>query len=208
MKYIHVSFKIYILKLINMGFIHLYIGCMYSGKTSSVINEARRQISIGRKVLCINYSADTRYGDDDFIYSHDKEKISCVKATKLSDIDYVTINDCDCIMINEGQFFSDLKKKVQEWSEIMYKDVLVSGLDGDYKRRPFGQILELIPLCNEVHKASALCYRCKNGKLANFTHRLSGEKEQIVIGAKNYIPVCRDCYLELNPKIDDVEEKD
>jgi len=187
----------------NMGFIRLYIGCMYSGKTSEIINECRRQISIGKKVLCINNKQDDRYGNDDFLYSHDLTKVKCVYATKLEDVPYEIINSSDCIMINEGQFFTDLKNTVLKWCEIMDKDILISGLDGDYKRKPFGQILELIPLCDEVTKVSALCVKCQDGTKANFTHRLSDEKEQVVIGSSNYIPLCRRHYLNLTVTDDD-----
>ena len=56
------------------GSIRIYIGCMYSGKTSEIIKEYHRQHSIDKKVLCINYKGDTRYGADDFLYNHDSTK--------------------------------------------------------------------------------------------------------------------------------------
>ena len=61
--------------------------------------------------------------------------------------------------------------------------------------KKFGQILDIIPLCNEVEKLSAICAMCKNGTKAYFTLRLTCEKDQKVIGSENYIPVCRNCHL-------------
>ena len=75
------------------------------------------------------------------------------------------------------------------------KHIYVCGLDGDYQMKKFGQILDIIPMCNEVEKLSAICAMCKNGTKAYFTLRLTNEKDQKVIGAKNYIPVCRKCHL-------------
>lgn len=182
-----------------MGIIKLYMGCMYSGKTSEIIRECKRQLSIGIKILCINYADDNRYGDDNFLYSHDMSKIDCTKVKLLADVNNELIKNAKCIMINEGQFFPDLLEYTLKWCEDSKydKDIIISGLDGDYLRKPFGKLLEIIPLADYVYKFSALCVECKDGTEANFTHRLSGEKQQVVIGNKNYVPLCRKHYLEL-----------
>ena len=64
----------------------------------------------------------------------------------------------------------------------------------DYKREKFGSILDLIPICDNVTKLTSLCFHCKNGTKAVFTHRITNESEQKVIGSNNYIPLCRKCY--------------
>ena len=64
--------------------------------------------------------------------------------------------------------------------------------------KKFGQILDLIPLCDKVEKLTSLCSICKNGKKGIFSMRLTNEKEQTVVGSENYIPVCRECYLLKN----------
>ena len=74
------------------------------------------------------------------------------------------------------------------------KQIYVCGLDGDFERKKFGQILDLIPLCDKVNKLTSLCSICKNGTLGIFSKRISSEKEQTVVGSDNYIPVCRKCY--------------
>ena len=58
----------------------------------------------------------------------------------------------------------------------------------------FGQMLDIIPLSNEVEKLSAICAICKNGEKAYFTKRISHENEQKIIGSDNYLPVCRSCH--------------
>ena len=73
------------------------------------------------------------------------------------------------------------------------KKVYISGLDGDFKRRKFGSILDVIPLCDDVIKIKAICKRCKK-RDAIFTHRLSNEQEQTVVGVDNYTSLCRMCY--------------
>jgi len=116
--------------------------------------------------------------------------------TKLGDIFAANIHTLyDVFLINEGQFFEDILTVVQKLVEIHHKKVYICGLDGDFKRQKFGQLLDLIPLADKVIKKSALCKLCKNGKKGIFTMRLTKEEEQIIVGSNNYIPVCRQCYL-------------
>lgn len=178
--------------------ISLYLGCMYSGKTSELIRECRRCLTIDKKILAINYALDNRYFGDNFIASHNLEKIACIKVDKLADITDNDINNVEYIFIDEAQFFPDLKQYVLKWCEEYNKNIIIIGLSGDFMRKPFGQILELIPICDKIVKLNALCSFCKNGTEALFTHRLSGGNEQVVIGNNNYVPVCRKHYLELN----------
>jgi len=74
------------------------------------------------------------------------------------------------------------------------KKVYVCGLDGDFERKKFGSILDLIPLCDKVTKLTSLCSLCKDGTLGIFSMRLTCDKEQTLVGSDNYIPVCRMCY--------------
>ena len=79
-------------------------------------------------------------------------------------------------------------------SSVNNKKVYVCGLDGDFERKKFGQILDLIPLCDTVTKLTSLCSLCKNGTKGIFSKRITSETEQTVVGSDNYIPVCRNCY--------------
>ena len=70
------------------------------------------------------------------------------------------------------------------------KIVYVCGLDGDYKQKKFGEMLDLIPISENIKRLSALCNIC--GKKACFTKRITTANEQVLIGGvENYIPVCR-----------------
>lgn len=41
----------------------------------------------------------------------------------------------EVLAIDEGQFFSDLADFVTQAADVHHKEVLVAGLDGDFKRR-------------------------------------------------------------------------
>ena len=96
-------------------------------------------------------------------------------------------------MINEGQFFEDLYDTVDELVNTYKKKVYVCGLDGDYKRKKFGSLLDIIPLADDVVKIKGICQSCKKND-AIFTHRISDEKTQKLVGSDNYTPLCRGCY--------------
>lgn len=184
-----------------MGSITLYIGCMYSGKTSEIIKEYKKWSSINKKVVCINHEIDIRYdsnthSDETYVYNHDLNKIKCYRVKHLHDLDSAVVEDNDVLLINEGQFFEDLVPFCVYWSEEKNKNIIVCGLDGDFQRKPFDNISQLIPLVDNVTKLTALCKVCNDGTPALFSHRISHETDRLVIGSKNYIPLCREHYVQ------------
>jgi thymidine kinase len=99
------------------------------------------------------------------------------------------------VLINEGQFFPDLCESVKRLVNLYKSHVYVCGLDGDFQREKFGQLLDLIPLSDKVDKLTSLCVQCKNGTRAIFSHRITNETDQKLIGSsESYIPLCRKCY--------------
>ena len=174
------------------GSLEIVLGCMFAGKTTKLVEEYKKYTYIGRKVLVINYMEDTRY-DNIFLSTHDKIMIPCKFASTISEMEE-NIKENDVILINEGQFFSDIYESVLNMVDNQGKTVIICGLDGDFKRNRFGRLLDLIPHCDKVTKLSALCAKCRNGKPGIFSHRLSNEDSQVVIGSDNYIPLCRSCY--------------
>lgn len=173
--------------------IHLITGCMFSGKTTALINEVKMNKLLGKEVLMINYNLDTRYGPNTILVTHDSISIECLPCEK--NLLKCAINsNIDVICINEGQFFENLVQFCVGMCNIG-KEIYVSGLDGDYLKRPFGEILNLIPHCDTVTKMYALCMNCKNGTKACFTKKITNSNSLIEIGSSDiYMPVCRKCY--------------
>jgi thymidine kinase len=176
--------------------INLIMGCMFSGKTSKLINVAKNCKLIGKKVLLINFIGDTRYSSSNFITTHDGTSIEC-KTCHCDIIDvlnFMDYTDADVVCINEGQFFKNLVNFCKKSCELE-KDVYVCGLESDYRMEPFGEITKLIPYCDNVEKTKAICMGCKNGTLASFTKRTGISQNVIEIGSTDmYMPVCRKCY--------------
>lgn len=187
------------------GYLELIIGPMFSGKTSKLIEIYKQCVFCNISVCVINHSFDTRYHDK-LLSSHDKVMVPCLQATELNEIwtKNESLNDSDnsennkikqteVFLINEGQFFPDLYEVVLDMLQHK-KIVYVCGLDGDFERKRFGQIIDLIPHSDTITKLTSLCSLCKNGSRGIFSMRLTNEKQQTLIGSDNYIPVCRKCY--------------
>ncbi len=194
-------------ELSEQGYLEIIAGPMFSGKTSKLIEIYKQCSFCDIPVAVINYIGDVRYHET-MLSSHDKNMIPCIQSQTLSDIwcldktQGYNKNQIECfnakvILINEGQFFPDLYKVVNSMINEK-KHVYIAGLDGDFQRQKFGQILDLIPLCDSFVKLHSLCNLCKNGSKAIFSLRLTSELSQTVIGSDNYIPVCRKCYVAKN----------
>jgi thymidine kinase len=193
------------------SYLEIILGSMYSGKTSRLVEIYKQCKFCNIKVIVINHSIDNRY-DDELMSTHDQIKIPCIKTEKLLDLwteddndlknnielvtrikDKLLVITSDVILINEGQFFEDLEEFVKKMLKNR-KKIYVCGLDGDFQRKKFGNILDLIPICDKVTKLTSLCSLCKNGTPGIFSKRITCEKEQTIVGSDNYIPVCRNCY--------------
>ena len=176
----------------------IILGPMFSGKSTELIRKIRLAKTINKKVLVIKPKIDNRY-DDNKVVSHSFESEICQTVDNLESLDLIIIN-YDLIVIDEGQFFSDLKQYVLKWLDINHKDIIIGGLDGDFERKPIGQILELIPYSDKCVKINSLCKMCNNGNEGIFTHRISKQlTNQIEIGgSESYMPLCRKHFLESN----------
>ena len=189
------------------SYLELIIGPMFSGKTSKLLEIYKQCIFCNIPVCIINHSIDTRYSET-MLSTHDKLMAPCLRTKELNELWTLDKNDftdhqiykmnqllknSKVILINEGQFFPDLCEVVLDMLK-ENKRVYICGLDGDFERKKFGSILDLIPYCDSITKLTSLCSLCKNGTRAIFSMRLTHEKQQTLVGSDNYIPVCRSCY--------------
>lgn len=176
-----------------MSKLELIIGPMFSGKSTELVNRVRSLQQLEKNVLVIKPSIDNRYekGTRELI-THNNESVKCNVLERLSDLDEFVIKIVDTIVIDEGQFFSDLKETVLFWLANYKINIIVGGLDGDYQRNPIGKILELIPHSDVCTKLTAMCIECNDGTSAPFTRRTVQSDEQILVGGSDmYEPVCR-----------------
>lgn len=174
------------------GFLDLVVGSMFSGKTEYLI-DIYNKFKDEKKIFVINHNLDNRY-DNNQIVSHNRNKIPVnMKTTNLSEISLNSIDNYHIFIINEGQFFPDLIEFVQNLLN-KKKHIYISGLDGDYKQEKFGQILDLIPLCDNITKLKSICNICHEKK-GIFSKRIVDLQQKILVGSEEtYIPICRFCF--------------
>ncbi len=186
--------------------LQLFIGPMYAGKSSELIRQIQRYEILNKNVLVINHVINNRYGSTK-ITTHTKMSYDdCIILEKLGDLfqneEYKRrFDEAHVIVIEELQFFSDAYDNIVEWCDQRGKHVIAGGLDGDFRRAPFGDVLRLIPHAEKVVKLSALCKRCVHTSAeavpANFTMRLTKDKSQTIVGSDDvYEAVCRKHFLE------------
>lgn len=185
-----------------MGRITLLIGCMFAQKTTELIRRIRRYQSIGYNVLVVNHSCDNRYSEEQCIASHDKMLEQAIMTDRLADLDKkIRSGQYKVVAIDEAQFFPDLFDCASRWADETDVHLVIAGLDGTSDRKPFGELLRLIPHAEEVERLYALCAFCKDGTPASYSKYVfssdastkSGDVE--VGGAERYRPVCRYHYL-------------
>ncbi|XP_021724516.1 thymidine kinase-like [Chenopodium quinoa] len=179
------------------GEIHVIVGPMFAGKSTALLRRVKTESSNGRTVAMIKSSKDTRYAKDSVV-THDGVRFPCWALPDLSSFQekfgFDAYDKLDVIGIDEAQFFDDLYDFCCKAAEKDGKTIVIAGLDGDYLRRSFGSVLDVIPLADTVTKLTARCEMC--GKRAFFTLRKVGETQtELIGGAESYMPVCRQHYV-------------
>ena len=171
------------------------MGPMFSGKSSRILSLISQYGAIDTPVLVIKHADDIRYQRNE-IATHDGQHAPCVCVRDLDDIHPDDLRRFSVVIVDEAQFFKRLVPFVEWVVDTHGKHLYLVGLDGDSNRRPFGELLQCIPLADRVERLTALCRRCANGRPAPFTYRRSGPHDQQVIvgGHDRYMALCRECY--------------
>lgn len=177
----------------------ILMGPMFAGKSSRILSLISRYAALGTPVLVLKHADDIRYRRNE-LATHDGQTAPCIAIRSFDDLVAEDVLRYKVIIVDEAQFFRRLVPFVEWIVDTLGKHLYLVGLDGDSNRRPFGELLECIPLADRVERLTAFCRRCANGTPAPFTHRCNGPHDQQVLvgGHDRYIALCRECYhLEL-----------
>ena len=178
--------------------LELIFGPMFAGKSSAIMAIVKRYQAIRYPIFVIKSSLDNRYSGKEQIVNHDLQRLDAtVSQTLMSQITHPDYQRAKVIVIEEAQFFQDLYEFVLLAVETHKKHLIVVGLDGDSERKPFGQILNLIPLADKIQKITSYCTFCSDGTPALFSYCPGTKVSQVQVGAiDKYVPLCRKHYLE------------
>ena len=171
---------------------------MFAGKSEEIIRRARRALYAKKKVQVFKPSIDRRY-DESMVVSHMGQKHEAVPVLDTTELITKLDPKVEVLVIEEVQFFDekivDLAMKLADKGV----EVILAGLDQDFRREPFGQMPALLALADEVVKLRAICLKC--GATASHTYRMINGKPAhrddpiILIGATEaYEARCRNCF--------------
>ena len=186
------------------GTLTLVFGPMFSGKTTQLINIYKYKCLEynNEKCLALNYALDNRYGNNKIV-THNKESIPCYNIYSINDFienseTNIIFLKAKYIFINEAQFFENLIHDVLNIKHIYKKHIILCGLDLDFECKKFGQLSDLSMYANKVTYLHGTCNT--NGCIypSIYSHRITKNKEQLLIGTNEYIPLCKFCYDEVN----------
>jgi thymidine kinase len=178
------------------GWVHVICGCMFCGKTDEMLRLLRRFAIAGRRVMLVKPRLDTRT-DEETVVSRSGAHHVAVALDHSREIGAI-VGDADIVAIEEGQFWDEGLPEVVEQLADGGKQVLVTGLDRDFRGIPFGPMPRLMALADQVTKLTAICMVC--GEPATRTQRLidgrpaPAESPLIVIGGlgdETYEARCR-----------------
>ncbi|GJP45307.1 hypothetical protein CLOM_g4711 [Closterium sp. NIES-68] len=187
------------------GAIHVITGPMFAGKTTALLTRMQEEMGRGRRVLLVKSRIDTRYAKD-AVVSHDGAAMACLSVKSLQEVledgpHREAYDQALVIGVDEAQFIHGLVDFSLRAADYDGKTLFIAGLDGDFRRKRFGELLDLIPHADSVTKLAARCEMC--GRPASFTLRKTQEtKTRLVGGAETYMPVCRTHYLSGKSVVD------
>ncbi len=179
------------------GFIKVIAGEMFSGKSTELARLVERALIAGLPVQVLvpafSHRGSLRDVDERLARLVGRWTIVPVPDGAAERLDELVDRDALVVAVDEAQFFDrHLVTHCRRW-RAEGRQVLVAGLDMDYREQPFGAMGDLMCIANEVVKVHAVCTRCRQAD-AFISHRLSAESAQVVVGEHNYTALCGDCY--------------
>lgn len=222
--------------------LHLITGPMFSGKTTKLIKYVDDYVSSNGcqisnsisplyesqdKVIIYKYFLDDRYSSTK-ISTHDKVMRPAISCKSL----VPHLKECDgkeIVAIDEAQFFDDLhefihlliksRNSIDNAANSSPLDIIVDSLDGDFLRHPFGQALDLLPICDTFTKLRATwkldskdsteqdsLFKIKG---ASFSLRtIKSSKQKLIGGGESYKASTREEYIKQSQAFISSENKE
>jgi thymidine kinase len=201
-------------KLVNPvpGKLELIVGPMRSNKTAELLRriEIRRQYA-KQHVLLLKPCADTKSAAG-VVESRNQNGCGKMEAVEFPSSDPWAVmpmlagmeqsigKHVECIAIDEGQFVADLFLFTKRLLESGH-DVMVSGLELDFRGLPFGEMLDLSWLVRHyAGNITELVSYCACGNRAIYPQRLIDGKpasyeSPVIMAGDNYEPRCAEHFV-------------
>jgi thymidine kinase len=194
------------------GKLEMIVGPMRSNKTAELLRriETRREYA-KQHVMLLKPSADTKAAAG-LVESRNRNgcgKMEAVEFPSANPWTVLTVIEAteqrigkriECIAVDEGQFVRDLFLFTKRLLDAGY-DVMVSGLELDFRGMPFGEMLNLSWLVRTyAGNVTELVAYCSCGAKALYPQRLLDGKpaeytSPIIMAGDNYEPRCEEHFV-------------
>lgn len=194
------------------GKIELLLGPMRSNKTAELLRRAEMRRQYARQCVLLLKPSDDTKGGPGMIESRNPLGHAKMEALEfpsnspwevlpaISELESRIGRRVECIAIDEGQFVDDLFLFAKHLLEANH-DVLVAGLDLDFRAMPFGETLNLHWLVNAYGGSVTECMAyCVCGNRALYSQRLIEGKpasydSPIKMPGDSYEPRCGEHFV-------------
>ncbi|MBP6869491.1 hypothetical protein KBC04_01245 [Candidatus Babeliales bacterium] len=196
------------------GHLLVICGSMKGGKSDEFIRRLRRrQIANPDEVGVFKHAWDNRVLTDNgknpntHVSSRSGSSIACIGVTTVAEIEKsIKENNYITIGIDEAQFFNKeellifVRKILAE-----HKEVIIAGLDLDFRAETFGAMGDLLALADEVIKLKAICAACKEDRFCITQRNIDGQPAHyddpiVMVGESSYDALCRNHHQVLPPR--------
>ena len=194
------------------GKLEMIVGPMRSNKTAELLRriETRREYA-KQHVMLLKPSADTKAAAG-LVESRNGNGCGKMEAVEFPSANPWTVlpvirateqrigKRIECIALDEGQFVQDLFQFTKRLLDLGY-DVMVSGLELDFRGMPFGEMLDLSWLVRTyAGNVTELVAYCSCGAKALYPQRLLEGKpadytSPIIMAGDNYEPRCEEHFV-------------
>ncbi|HLL60338.1 MAG TPA: thymidine kinase [Candidatus Nitrosocosmicus sp.] len=155
----------------EIGILDVIVGPMFSGKSEELVRRLHRFQIAKIKTKVFNHSSDVRYSKKQ-IASHSDLNWDANFVSKSEDILNHIKKSTDVVIIDEIQFFEDQIINVIESLLNKGINVIVAGLDTNFRGEPFGVVPWLLSVADgQVLKLRSVCAICRKWN-ATRTQRL------------------------------------
>ena len=193
------------------GKLEIMMGPMRSNKTAELQRRAEMRRQYARQYVMVLKPSDDTKGGPGVVESRNPNggKMSAVtfnSANPWEVLDVIRDKEVEigkrveCIAIDEGQFVDDLFLFTRHLLDLGH-DVLVAGLDLDFRAMPFGEMLNLTWLVNAYGGSITECMAyCSCGARALYSQRLIDGKpapylSPIKVPGDAYEPRCAEHFV-------------
>lgn len=169
----------------------LHSGPMFSGKTTALFEDMKKEIHSNHRVQLIRFENDTRY-DANMAASHDGVKMKAILASSLVEDPELLQEDVTVIGIDEGHFFAGLSEFCDRWNK-KGVHIYVSGLLTNFKNELWPEITKLLPICTNILFHQAKCINCGDPACRSKAIQIMPSNGILIAADDAYVPTCFDC---------------